>query len=237
MKKTSLDIPACHACTAGNAHLCHLSAPQQELLSEFRQEAFFRKGAIIFREGDRPHGLFCLHKGKVKISKLGESGREQVVRLGNAGEMLGYRAVFAGEEYSATATALEDCEVCMLSKERFFELMEKNPGFNRSILQLLARDIRMAEEATARMGRSGARSRVAEALLKLHAKFGVRADGKTLLVALSRQDIADLAGVAPETTIRALSAFSTAGWVALHGREIEVIELAKLQDLALSGKD
>lgn len=231
-KKQPLNIPACNNCTAGNALLCHLSNAQQATLSEFRSEALIRKGSVIFREGDRPTGLFCIHKGKVKITKLTDSGREQVVRLVKAGEMLGYRALFAGEEYTATATALEDCEVCQLSKDRFYELMTANPEFNKAILQLLARDIRRAEDNWTDQNQKGAKARVAEALLQLHRKFGVEADGKTLSVALSRQDIADLAGVATETAIRALSYFDHERILELQGKSISFLNIRNLESIS-----
>lgn len=232
-KKQALNIPTCNACANGNNLICHLSHGQQAALSEFKLEAVFRKGSVIFREGDRPNGLFCIHKGKVKVTKLTNSGREQVVRLSKEGEILGYRALFAGEEYTATATALEDCEICQLSKERFYELMTANPEFNRAILQMLAQDVRRAEDTWTDQNQKGAKARVAEAILYLYRKFGTEADGRTLSVSLSRQDIADLAGVASETAIRSLSFLDAEGILGLEGKVIRILNMHSLEQLSV----
>ena len=70
-----------------------------------------RKGEIIYREGDKPGGLICLSRGKVKLYKEGVGGRDQIVRMAKPIGFIGYRALFAEENYSATAQALEDSVV------------------------------------------------------------------------------------------------------------------------------
>ena len=83
-----------------------LNPEETELLKKNFACQSYKKGEIIFKEGDKPIGLICLSEGKVKVFKEGVGGREQIVRMAKPIGFIGYRALFAEENHSATAVAI-----------------------------------------------------------------------------------------------------------------------------------
>jgi len=230
----SIQVPSCEECeTCQNNHLfCRLSKAELDQFSDGRADNFYKKGQVIFYEGNRGHGLFCIYRGKVKVHKLGEEAKEQIVRFAKAGEILGYRSLLGDEPYNATATAIEDSIICYIAKSRFLEVLENNHNLSFQTIQLLTRDLKESEKKIVNITQKPVIERISEALLVLKEKFGVQADGKTLDVILTRREIGDLAGVATETTIRTLSDLKKKGAIVLIGKKIQLENLPQLIRLA-----
>jgi len=104
-----------------------LTLKEKEYLKQNYTCAFYKKGEIIFKEGDKPIGLMCLSEGKVKIFKEGVGGREQIVRMAKPVGFIGYRALFAEEHHTATGVAIEDSVACIIDKESLYKVMRSNP--------------------------------------------------------------------------------------------------------------
>lgn len=232
MKNAKVEMPSCEDCPNKGGMFSCLSREDKSQLGEDKGNNFYKKGQVIFYEGNHPHGLYCIYKGKVKISKLGDEGKEQIVRISGNADTLGYRSLLCNEPYKATATALEDSYVCYLSKKKFFELLESNNTLCLNTIQLLARELRQSEQQLVDITQKTVRERVAEVLLQLKSKFGVKQDGKTLDIRLTRREIGDMAGVTTETTIRTLSELNKEGLIAISGKDIQLLSLEKLQALA-----
>lgn len=183
----------------------------------------FKKGDVIFREGNRANGLFCISSGKVKIYKTGIEGRDQIVRLAKTGDIIGYRSLLSGEPYYASAAALEETSVCMVPASDFHKFTEANPTFTRGLLQKLTQDLKVAEERMMRMAQKSVRERLAATFLLLIQTFGTLGPEKVLNVDLSRDDLASLAGTATETVIRLISDFRTEQIIATRGKKILIL--------------
>lgn len=232
MKKPPPSIPGCNECTNRDNLFCTLSSEEKEFLSEGKGQNFFRKGQTIFYEGNHPHGLYCVYQGKIKLYKMGDNGKEQIVRLVGTGDLLGYRSLLSNESYRATATVLEDSYLCLLSKRKFTELLDTNSKLSRKVIEKLSQDLRRSEQSLIDLTQKTVRERIAEALLLLKAKFGVEEDGKTLAVILSRREIGDFVGISTETTIRALSSLNKEGLIELGGKQIRLIDVPQLARVA-----
>lgn len=232
MKSARIDIPACEDCPNKGGMFDCLSKQDKAILGEDKGNNFYKKGQVIFYEGNYPHGLYCIYSGKVKISKLGEEGKEQIVRISSNADTLGYRSLLCNEPYRATATAIEDSYVCYLSKKKFFEILESNNTLCLNTIQILARELRQSEQQLVDITQKTVRERVAEVLLQLKAKFGVKIDGKTLDIRLTRREIGDMAGVTTETTIRTLSDLNKEGIINIQGKDIQFVKLEKLYQIA-----
>ena len=229
MKRSNIDIPICSECDAkGEGVLCNLSHKSKEILEEHKGDNFYKKGQTIFYEGNNANSLYCIYKGKVKLSKLGEDGKEQIVRFAKTSDILGYRSLLSDEAYHATATAMEDSYICLLSKDKFIKLMEADPKLSLNIVQLLSRDLRGAEQLLIDIAQKSVIERIAEALVLLKNTFGYEEDNMTLDVSLTRSEIADIAGTTTETTIRTLAQLSTNGLIELSGKKIKIIDFMKL---------
>ncbi|MBZ0327729.1 MAG: Crp/Fnr family transcriptional regulator [Altibacter sp.] len=232
--KMKLELFGCSECKnrTQNQIFCNLSQGEIETISKGKSENFYPKGQVIFHEGSRGNGLYCVYKGKVKVYKSGEKGKEQIIRLAKEGEVLGYRSLLSNELYSASAAVIEDSVVCFISKGQFLEVLKQNSELSLETLQLLSRDLRESEKKIVNITQKTVVERIAESLLVLKEKFGLDQDGKTLNATLSRREIGNLAGVSTETTIRTLSELNKTDILNLNGKQIEFLNVNKLLSLA-----
>ncbi|RSK37318.1 Crp/Fnr family transcriptional regulator [Hymenobacter metallilatus] len=191
----------------------------------------YRKGQVIFEQGSRAVGLYCVFQGKVKISKLSADGKEQIIRLAREGDVLCYRSLMMGQVCTTAATALTDCVVCLIPRPDFFSLLEQNSQFSNSLLRLMARNLGEAEERLLHTAYKPVRERLAEALLLLYQAFQPATD-VPFSIPVSREDLAALTGTTKETASRLLSEFRDEGLVATQGSRITVLSQPRLTQLA-----
>ncbi len=191
-----------------------------------------RKGEIIYREGDKPAGLVCLSRGKVKLYKEGVGGRDQIVRMAKPIGFIGYRALFADENYSATAQALEDSIVCSIDKDVFMDILKNNAELTLHILKSVATELGFSTNRTVTLTQKHIRGRLAESLVFLRDTYGFEDDAKTLKVYLSREDLANLSNMTTSNAIRTLSSFFDEGVIELDGRRIKILDQYKLERIS-----
>ncbi|UPL48761.1 Crp/Fnr family transcriptional regulator [Hymenobacter sublimis] len=191
----------------------------------------YHKGQVIFQQGSRANGLYCVHQGKIKVSKISADGKEHIIRLVKEGDVIGYRSLMMGGNYSTAATALTDCVVCLVPRTDFFSLIEQNAQFAHSLMRLLAKALGEAEERMLHGSYKPVRERLAEALLLLYNVFRPATD-EPFSIPISRDDLAALMGTAKETASRLLSEFRDEGLVATQGSRITILNVGKLSHLA-----
>lgn len=231
MRTSRLCIPDCKDCKNNNSVFCSLNQNEKEVISTGKSSNYFKKGQVVFYEGNHPHGLFCVYSGKVKISKLGEGGKEQIVRFAKSGEMLGYRSILNNEAYNATATAVEDSYICFLKSDNFFQLLRESNSLSFNVMKLLSSDLRSSEKQLISIAQKSVRERIAETLLRLRTRFGLDNEG-AINLKLSRQEIGDIAGATSETTIRTLADFNQERVIVLQGKRILILDVNKLTQIA-----
>ena len=132
--------PECQRCTFREFSLFK-NCQQGELEDINENKCFhtYKKGQVIFHEGNRPFGLFCVFDGKVKISRLNAEGKEQIIRLAKPGDTLGYRSLIENAKYSASAVALDDTQACFVPASDFNKLVEEQRYAEARVLEPLAR--------------------------------------------------------------------------------------------------
>ncbi|MFN5182554.1 MAG: response regulator [Bacteroidota bacterium] len=190
----------------------------------------YKKKDNIYSEGSHPKGIYFVVKGKVKTFKTNELGKEFITGLYKEGDFFGYLALLEEKEYTDSAAALEDCEVCIVPKDEFYSLVYKNAEVSRKFIKLLSNDLHDKEEQLLKIAYNSVRKRVAEALVKLYTRY--KKDGDTKFsITISREDLANLAGTATETTIRTLSDFKDEGSVEIQGGTISISDLPKLEHM------
>ena len=224
-----LDHPECAFC--GSIHksiFCDLNGLDLEKLSAEKNCTIYKKGQIVFNSGGYPGGLYCVKEGKIKIYKTGDEGKDQILRLVKSGDLMGYRALLAGEKYEATAEVLEEAKLCFVPKATFLNLLKSNGGLSMEVMKLLSNELGVAEDRMTDLAQKPVRERVAEALLYMKETYGLENDGSTIGVVLSREDIANIVGTAKETLIRLLSEFKSDGIIKLEGKKISILNLPKL---------
>lgn len=223
----------CDLCLENKDSIFYSLAPKEkEALSKAFTSHFYKKGEIIYKEGDKPNGLICLIKGKVKVFKEGIGGREQIVRMARPIGYIGFRALFANQKYAASAVAIEDATVCVFEKLTLFKTIKANGDLSLRFLKLLASELGFSNSRTVTLTQKHIRGRLAESLLFLKDTYGYEEDFCTLKVYLSREDIANLSNMTTSNAIRTLSTFSNEKVIAIDGRRIKILDLAKLERIS-----
>jgi CRP/FNR family transcriptional regulator, polysaccharide utilization system transcription regulator len=216
--------PDCENCLVRRLSIFKdLETVEIDTLETSKDRCFYKKGQIIFQEGNHPNGIFEVHSGKVKIFKLGSNAREQIIELAKPGHIMGYQSLISGELYNISASALEDSIICFFPKAIFMTMIEKNSSLMMRMMKLMSRDLSIAEYKMVEIVQKPVRDRLAEALLIFKDTYGLAADGQTLNVTLTREDIANFIGTTPETAIRLLSEFKSEKLIALDKRKIKIL--------------
>ena len=200
--------------------LCSVHGVLEEIDNN-RSTLRFKAGQTIFYAGNEPMGFYTIRAGLVKIENVSPDGAAHTLRLMGPGQALGYRALFAGEAYRATAIAVEDVELCFIPRAPVLNLVQENPQVAMNILKRLSEDLRLAEEKWVTQVDKDASARTAEALLFLTDHFKDQE--------WTRREVAEWAGTTPETVMRSLSKFEADGWITTEGRLIRIQDRAALQ--------
>lgn len=224
-----------HCINNENSIFFSLTTDEKEILSEKHTCLLFKKGETIYSEGEKPNGLICLSAGKVKIYKEGIGGREQIVRMARPVGFIGYRALFAEENYMATALAIEDSTICIINKESLFRVLKTNSYLSLSIIKSFATELGFSNSRTVTLTQKHIRGRLAESLLFLKDTYGLEKDGQTIKVYLSREDIANLSNMTTSNAIRTLSNFASEKVIGIDGRKIKIIDMDQLEKISEHG--
>jgi CRP-like cAMP-binding protein len=189
----------------------------------------YKKRQRIFSEGNHPIRLYYVQKGKVKIFKINDEGKELIIRIVNEGEFFGYTAMFENSVYKENADALEDSEIATIPRTEFEELLHSHPDVSRKFIKLLASDVTGKEEQLLHIAYNSLRRKVADALLSVHKTYHTAPDGD---IYLSRENLAALAGTATESLIRTLTSFKAEHLIEIKDGRITILDYAKLERMA-----
>jgi CRP/FNR family nitrogen fixation transcriptional regulator len=186
----------------------------------------FRRGETIFGEGDELRSSYKIVSGAVRLSRITEDGRRQIVEFRTPGEFVGFE--WDGQ-YALSAEAVRDVVAVRYMRTRVDRLVEERSDVRESVVALIRNELRSAHEHLITLGCQGAKERVANFLLQLARKAGAR-EGEIMEVELGRQDMADYLGLTLETISRTLSEFRRTGAIALpKRRQIQVLSIARLR--------
>ena len=205
-----------------------LSKEELFRISNCKTTKVIRRGDVIFSEGDKINGVYCVKDGICKLSKLSENGKDQIVKLHFKGDLLGKRTILEDTTTNLTATALSDMEVCFIPKSEIMHDLGKNPDFSIEVLKQMAQDLKDSDNTIVNMAQKSVRRRLADALTYMYDNFGVDED-HYLKVVLSREDYANIVGTATESAIRILSQFKNEGLISTSGKQIKLEDIPGLK--------
>ena len=232
MKKSTLS--SCESCPSRKDGIfCNLNFSEIEDVSHHKITNQYKKGQNLFVQGTHPFGLYCISSGNIKLTQTGVDGKESIVRIAHAGDILGHRSLFTDEDFAKTATAMEDTEVCFIDKKYILGLIEKNPSVALNIINKLSRDMGQAESKLSSLHQKNVRERLAELLLSLKTTHGViEKDRWKIELKLTREEMATMIGTASETLIRFMSEFKDADIIEQDGKIIYIKDVDKLLEWA-----
>ena len=165
------------------------------------------------------------------MSKIGSSGKEQIIRFSTEGDVMGYNSMLSKYPLSATATVLEDAAVCFIPAEQFFELLKTEPKFSMKVLETSAINWNKATKLITILAQKTAKQRLSEMLLWLKEIFGLDQDD-CLDIKLSREELANMIGSSTEALIRLLSELKKDRLIGFEGERLRLLDVHGLIMLA-----
>jgi len=193
--------------------------------------AYYKKGTVVYREGSRLTGFFCVTKGIVKVFKTGIDGKEQIIRFAKRGEIIAYRSLLSQELACTTAKIIDEAVLCHIPYQTLLYLIQSNWQFSHHMLQIVCRELREANDYITDIAQKSVRERLAEVLLLLKENFDLD-HHNTLQISLTREELANMVGTATESVIRLLSEFRQDKLIELDGRRIKFVNIPGLQKVA-----
>lgn len=185
----------------------------------------YKRGQFIHRSGEPSEQLFIVHRGKVKVYHLSETGKEQLVRILRPGDFNGELALFSAQTHDSYAEVTETAQICTINQTDLRELMLKYPAISLHVLAEISKRLNTSEKQTAVIATESINARMGQFL----ADLAEQANSSTFLLPMSRKDLASYLGTTPETLSRRFGEFESAGWIQQTGqRQITILDLDSL---------
>ncbi|WP_290650607.1 fumarate/nitrate reduction transcriptional regulator Fnr [Aquisalimonas sp.] len=193
------------------------------------------RGEVLYRAGARFEAIYAVRTGAVKSMYVSEDGEEHITAFYLPGELVGLDAISFGT-HSSTACAMETTSVCEIPFKELEDLAEQIPGLQRQLLRLMSKEIFSEQEMLHALARRTAEQRLAILLISLSDRFSRRGLSATRCrLPMSRHDISNYLGLAPETMSRLFRRFIDNGWITAAGKEISLEDPQGLRAMANGG--
>jgi len=183
----------------------------------------FKKGELIFREGEPVLGMYFMVTGVVKVHKHWIEDKELIIRFASENDYIGHRGLSTNHDvYPISATTLVESTICFLDLNFFNATLKVNPDFMFRFLLFFADELRLSEQRMRDLAHMPVKERVMKTLITIQTKFGTDANG-FINFDISRQDIAAYTGAAYETVYKILAEFTGSNLIKTDGKRIGVI--------------
>ncbi|WP_461370747.1 Crp/Fnr family transcriptional regulator [Candidatus Darwinibacter acetoxidans] len=212
----------CHGQTATCIDLVpifqNLTSEEKQEVAQITSQKSVEKGELIYSMGDEVDSLFVIHSGLVKIYRLSDTGKEQVLRLVKPGDFLGELTLFSHSPMGHYAEALEPCSMCIIEGSQLKALMGKYPTIAFKVLEELSQRLEKTEQLLEDISLHSVERRLAQVLLDLSA------GGNEIELEMSKRDLASQMGMSGETLSRKLSSFEAQGLIEQIGQRRMIIK-------------
>ena len=211
---------------------CDLPSPTLQALETIKYASAYPQGAVLFVEGQAPRGVYIICSGRVKLSTTSRDGKTLILRIAQAGEVLGLHATVSGKAYELTAETLQPCQLDFIKRDDFLKFLQTHGDACLHAAQHLSQNCQNAYEMIRSLGLSHS---VSEKLARLFLEWS--SDGETtregirIRVALTHEEIAQLIGTSRETVTRILGEFREKRLAQLRGSTLMIQNRAGLERL------
>lgn len=223
-----------HCQTCSLSSLCLPVSLQQDEVEKLdnivEKSRPLHKGDLLFRQGEPLKSIYALRAGSVKTFTVTHDGEEQINGFYFPGELVGLAGIDEGV-YPMSAKMMETTTVCEIPYDRLDELLGQMPELRRSMMRTMGREIRDDQQMMMLLSRKTAEQRIATFLLKISSRYQARGYSATQFrLSMSRNEIGNYLGLAVETVSRIFTRFASSGMVRVEGKEIELLDLAALNE-------
>lgn len=194
-----------HSCDVKSCFLCKGCVTEWlPLVALNRRNLLFKKGELLFEEGEEVTGIYFLYKGRAKVHKQWGSDKELIMRFAMAGDIIGHRGFGAGSRFPVSATALEPTTICFVDIDFFLSTLKMNPALTFKLMMFYAQELHNTEQRMRDLVHMDMKGRLADSLLLLQKQFGADKAGNIDMI-ITRQDLASFAGASYETVFRIMN--------------------------------
>lgn len=192
----------------------------------------YTKGEILFEADVPANGFFAPIEGRVKIFRTSPSGKEQILHVFGPGEAFGEVPVFEGGTFPAHGQAIEKCEALFFPRKDFENMIKNDPDLAMKMMAMLSQKLRILVNKIDDLSLKEAPSRVASYLMLLRSSQ----DSDTFKLDLPKGQIAFYLGTIQETLSRIFKRFTEQGIIEINGKEITILDMAQLEEIAEEGR-
>lgn len=206
----------------------HLEDRQMDMIAESAQTLHLQKGELLFRAGEEDDTLYIINSGKVRIYRLSDSGKEQLVRILNPGDFTGEVAIFQpGSVHENYAEALQNTSICLIKQEDLQKYLLAYPQISLRILSEVTMRLKESEKQTTQVAIENVESRLISFLAECVEKGS--GNSPTITLPMSRKDLASYLGTTPETISRKFTSLEQHGLIKqLPKKKIKIPDLDQL---------
>jgi CRP/FNR family transcriptional regulator, cyclic AMP receptor protein len=214
---------------------CSLAPESRKAFDALAFTSVYPAGALLFAEGQPPRGVFMLCHGKAKLTISSGDGKTLIVRIAQAGELLGLPSVMTGNSFMSTAETLESSQVNFVRRDEFLWFVDEHPEAWPNVARQLAMECEADEEHIRSLGLShSATERLAHLILSWAAERGKdTADGTRVQVLMTHEDISQLIGTSRETVSRLMKGLRLKRIISVKGSVMTVHNGPALEALVL----
>lgn len=223
----------CLDCPQACKHpFCNLSEKSRSFLEANSIPMEYRRGNILFREGDECSAVFVICSGRVKISATSREGRTFILRITGAGNVLGIGSALQGDEYEVTAEAIEPTQVRVLRTRLFKQMVQEFADASLGAAKTLARDYRAVFDEACLIALPGSPAgRLARLILDFAADAKHPGPQPSVTMPLTHEELASMTATTRETVTRTLGRFRKEKLISIHGVVLNVLQPAALEKL------
>jgi len=206
----------CNTCSVKNYSVLKNSSEKMlDIVSSAKKKMFFKKGQLLTKEENSSQKIYCINQGKIKIYKTDTNGNELIIRFASAGDIIGGEMLMSKNIYDISAIAVEDSIACCIDSDVYRNVLKSEGELPLELIKFYEAELHQAEMKILKLMRLQVSGKVADTLLTLFKTFRTDSNLSAIKIALSRQDIANMAGTTKEQVSRTLSEFSDKGIIAL----------------------
>ncbi|HKY36165.1 MAG TPA: Crp/Fnr family transcriptional regulator [Polyangiaceae bacterium] len=191
---------------------------------------------VVVSQGEPAAALFGIVHGRLKVASCGPDGKDTVLGIMAQGEVFGEVALLDGGVRSATCTTIEPCELLVVERAQFMELLESSPNIAVKLLHVLAQRLRRLSQRSEDAAFLDVPSRLARSLLDLATRFGERqrapASDISIALRLSQQELGDLVGATRESVNKHLSDWTRQGILKVRDGRMVISDIDSVRRIA-----
>ncbi|MCX6292650.1 MAG: Crp/Fnr family transcriptional regulator [Bacteroidetes bacterium] len=189
----------------------------------------YHKGEVIFYEGQPSYLVYFIGTGIIKLWKEGLHKVEQTIRFSREGDMIGFWGSLENKDYTLSATAITDSQLCYIKKDIFLPIVRTNSSLN-VILHDYIKELKKTEDDLRNMAEMNVREKVTHSLLELMELFNNKMDDHAYKVVLSRKEISALSAISEDRVSKQLSDFKKEGIIVMEDHQTFIDQRA-LQEI------